>query len=150
MGANNEIPYTQYLTWGLVVLGWFVTILVARFVLRKNARNSWIGELKKAVCELEDESIEFWMGDNEDSETIRLNKIKRRVKDITTLASEIRDYGGPSYPRDEMSRLRTAVTTEYYHDEVDYKLIRNLEPTNKRIINISLICGELTLLYMRK
>ncbi|SFJ86918.1 hypothetical protein SAMN05518863_103161 [Candidatus Pantoea symbiotica] len=150
MATDNGITDAQWITWALNVTGWLVAGLVARFVLRKNARNSWIGDVKKALGELEDNAIEFWMGKNEDNEIIHLNKLKRKIKEITTLASEIQVYGGREYPLGEFAILRKAITTEFYHDEKDLKLIRELPANDNRIFQISSVCADLSIIYRRK
>lgn len=148
MADEAGVPYTQYITWFLVIFGWVIAGLVARYVLRKNARNSWIGDVKKALAELEDNAIDFWMGKNDENETIQLRKLTRKVKEITTLANEIQVYGGQLYPTLEFIRLRQAVTTEDYLDNL--KLVRSLPADDPRIYKISSACAALSLIYIRK
>ncbi|MGC0904190.1 hypothetical protein WKH25_07425 [Pantoea agglomerans] len=149
MAVDNGIPGTQYLTWGLVVGSWIVTIVVARFVLRKNARNTWIADIKKALTELEDDAIKFWMGENDENEVLDLNKLRRKIKDITTLAMEIRSYGGAEYPNQLFIHLRRQVTTEKYHPDDKDSLKRKLPADDMRISEISEACSDLRNTYRR-
>lgn len=149
MAVDNGIPGTQYLTWGLVVGSWIVTIVVARFVLRKNARNTWIADIKKALTELEDDAIKFWMGENDENEVLDLNKLRRKIKDITTLAMEIRSYGGAEYPNQLFIHLRRQVTTEKYHSDDKDSLKRKLPADDMRIGEISEVCSDLRNVYKR-
>jgi hypothetical protein len=149
MNGEAGISNSQYITWFLAVAGWFFAGVVARYVLRKNARNSWIGDVKKALSELEDSAVDFWMGENNDNESIQLNKLKRKVKEITTLAGEIQTYGGQIYPLEQFIKLRQAVTKENYIDEVDFKLVRSLPASDERIFLISSACADLFLIYVR-
>jgi len=145
--SGSTITTQQYITWFLVVLGWVVTCILAWVILRKNARNSWIGDIKKMLISLEDNSIEFWMSDNEEKESIELKKLGREIKEITTLAQEIQVYGGQRYSNDLFKKLRQAVTTEIYDND---KLKRNLKVLDNRINNISDACSQLRNLYSRK
>ncbi|PJD87412.1 hypothetical protein B9Q35_11500 [Enterobacter hormaechei] len=149
MAAENGISVAQYITWGITIGGWGITMLVAWVVLRKNARNTWAGDLKKALTELEDAALEFWMSENGDGELLELKKLRRKVKEITTLASEVKDYGGPSYPSDLFIQLRRSVTTEKYHqDNVDL-LVRKLNASDERVTEIFNTCADLRALYKR-
>lgn len=137
----------QCVTWLLVVLGWLVTCGLAWYVLRKNARNSWIGDIKKMLLALEDNAIAFWMGDNEEKESLDLKRLGREIKEITTLAQEIQAYGGKDYPNELFKKLRQAVTTEVYKNNL---LERNLNVLNDKIYDISDACSQLRNLYSRK
>lgn len=137
----------QYITWILVIVGWGITCGLAWVVLRKNARNSWIGDIKKMLINLEDNSIDFWMSDNEEKESLELKKLGREIKEITTLAQEIQAYGGQKYSNELFKKLRQAVTTEMYDND---KLSRNLNVLNNRITSISDACSQLRNLYSRK
>ncbi|MEG2955016.1 MAG: hypothetical protein RR850_17480, partial [Hafnia sp.] len=110
-------------------------------------RNSWIGDIKKMLINLEDNSIDFWMSDNEEKESLELKKLGREIKEITTLAQEIQAYGGQKYSNELFKKLRQAVTTEMYDND---KLSRNLNVLNNRITNISDACSQLRNLYSRK
>lgn len=149
MAAENGIPFAQYVTWSITIGGWGITMFVAWVVLRKNARNTWAGDLKKALTELEDAALTFWMSANSDSELLELKKLRRKIKEITTLALEVKDYGGPKYPIELFIQLRRSVTTEKYHqDNVDL-LVRKLVPTDERVIDIFNACADLRALYKR-
>ncbi|CZU57140.1 MULTISPECIES: hypothetical protein [Enterobacteriaceae] len=149
MTAENGISCAQYITWSITVVGWGITMFVAWVVLRKNARNTWAGDLKKALTELEDSALIFWMSANDDSELLELKKLRRKVKEITTLALEIKDYGGPNYPKHLFIQLRRSVTTEKYHqDNVDF-LQRELPHSDNRITEIFNTCADLRTLYKR-
>lgn len=81
--VEEHIPCAQYITWAIAIAGWLITLLVAWAVLRKNARNSWIGDIKKALIELEDESVTFWMGVNSNVDLLELKKLRRKIKDYS-------------------------------------------------------------------
>ena len=149
MAAENGISFAQYITWCITIGGWGITMFVAWVVLRKNARNTWAGDLKKALTELEDAALTFWMSSNSEGELLELKKLRRKVKEITTLASEVKDYGGPEYPIDLFIQLRRSVTTEKYHqDNVDL-LIRSLADSDDRVTEIFNTCADLRALYRR-
>lgn len=148
--SETVIPGTQLVTWGLVVVGWLVTIVIAWLVLRKNARNSWIGDIKKLIVSIEDSSIDFWMSENDDRESIKLQKLRREVKEITTLAMEIKNYGGPKYPTELFKQLRRVVTTEKYHQDNHDKLERKLSKDDLRIFEITEVCADLRAHFTRK
>ncbi|MCD9735960.1 hypothetical protein LVR06_25395 [Klebsiella pneumoniae] len=88
MDSGQSFSDAQIITWIMSVIGWAITMGVAWAVLRKNARNTWTGELRKALVELEDDAINFWMGDNDEKDVLELKKIRRKVKEITSLARE--------------------------------------------------------------
>lgn len=142
------VQFPQYITWGLVVAGWCVTILVAWLVLRKNARNSWVGDIKKLIISIEDSSIDFWTTANTVNEALELRKLRREVKDITTLAMEIKSYGGACYPSELFKQLRRAVTVENYIKDSN-KLERQLPVDDYRINEISEVCADLRNHYTR-
>lgn len=147
---NDTTPATtwqQYSTWGLVVIGWIVSVLVARSVLRKNARNTWIGEIKKMISTLEDSTVKFWMETNTPNEAIDLVKFGRDIKDITTLATEIRKYGGCKYNSEVFMNLRRAITSD---TSANGQIIRNLPYSDFRIQTIIMECAKLKDLYIRK
>lgn len=149
MAAENGIPCAQFITWAITVVGWVITMGVAWAVLRKNARNTWAGDLKKALTELEEAALIFWMSTNDDKEALELNKLRRKVKEITTLAVEINDYGGLNYPKESFIQLRRTVTTEKYHQDKIDVLLRGLAPTDQRITDIFNSCADLRALYKR-
>ncbi|HEI6722193.1 hypothetical protein [Yersinia proxima] len=136
----------QYSTWVLVLFGWVVSIIVARYVLRKNAKNTWIGDIKKTITSLEDGAITFWMGKNSTSEAIELSKLGRDVKDITTLAREIQSYGGCKYDNTLFISLRRVVTEDISKNGV---LCRELTHNDFRIQEISRVCASLKSKYVR-
>ena len=148
--TEEPISCAQYITWAIAIAGWLITLFVAWAVLRKNARNSWIGDIKKALIELEDESVTFWMGVNSNVDLLELKKLRRKLKEITALAMEIKEYGGPDYQKHLFLQLRRSVTTEKYHQDKIDSLERNLPESNDRIINISDICSDLRAHYKRK
>ncbi|HDU4900074.1 TPA: hypothetical protein RFU16_001415 [Klebsiella quasipneumoniae subsp. similipneumoniae] len=150
MTAENSITFAQYITLAITILGWGITMFIAWVVLRKNARNSWAGDLKKALTELEESSLSFWMSPNDGGESLELNKLRRKVKEITTLALEIKDYGGRSYPKEAFILLRRAVTTEKYHQDNSDSLQRNLPHTDDRIMEIFNTCADLRAMYKRE
>lgn len=140
---ETGVAIPQIVTWGLVVVGWCVTIGVAWCVLRKNARNSWVGDIKKLIVAIEDNSIDFWTGDNDLNELLELRKLRREIKEITTLAQEIQSYGGAKYPSDLFKQLRRAVTTEHYQQANNLLLERKLSADDYRINEISEVCADL-------
>ncbi|MFQ2188976.1 hypothetical protein [Aeromonas jandaei] len=148
--AEEHITLSQYITWFMAIIGWLITLIVARLVLRKNARNSWIGDIKKSLIELEDESIIFWMGPNSNTDLLELKKLRRKIKEITALAMEIKEYGGPDYPKHLYLQLRQSVTTEKYHQDNLDMLKRNLPSDDDRINTISDICSDLRVHYRRE
>lgn len=148
--AEEHITFSQYITWSLAIIGWLITLFVAWIVLRKNARNAWIGDIKKALIELEDESITFWMGPNSDTDLLELKKLRRKIKEITALAMEIKEYGGPDYPKHLYLQLRQSVTTEKYHQDNIDMLKRELSSSDDRINSISDICSDLRVHYKRE
>lgn len=138
----------QWFTWVLVVSGWLVSVIAGwRFLLR-NARNSWIGDIKKSISSLEDDAISFWMGNNDKNELIELNKLIRAVKDITQLAKEIERYKGQKYDNAKIISLRRAITTETYNS--DKTLQRSLPVGDFRIQQIQEECANLKNYYVRK
>lgn len=149
MNDEQAISCAQYITWAMAIVGWIITMAVAWAVLRKNARNTWTGDIKKVLIELEDESVSFWMGDNSDMDLLDLKKLRRKIKEITALAMEIKDYGGPNYPKDKFIQLRRSVTTEKYHQDQSDVLDRKLLPNDNRITEISDVCSDLRALYKR-
>jgi hypothetical protein len=62
---------------------------------------------------------------------------------------EIKDYGGPNYPKDKFIQLRRSVTTEKYHQDQSDVLDRKLLPNDNRITEISDVCSDLRALYKR-
>ncbi|BCU49149.1 Uncharacterised protein [Citrobacter amalonaticus] len=144
---NGTTPQ-QWLTWMLVILGWVVSVFAGwRFLLR-NARNSWIGDIKKAISTLEDDAIDFWMGENNKNEILELGKLTRSIKDITQLAKEIEKYKGQKYNNANFISLRRAITTEAYND--DKTLQRKLSVGDFRIKEIQEECANLKNYYTRK
>lgn len=138
----------QWLTWGLVISGWLVSVIAGwRFLLR-NARNTWIGDIKKSISTLEDDAIEFWMGANDKNEILELNKLARAIKDITQLAQEIERYKGQIYDNTKIISLRRAITSETYNS--DKTLQRNLTVGDFRIQQIQEECANLKNYYVRK
>lgn len=149
MENGQNFSDAQIITWIMSVIGWIITMVVAWAVLRKNARNTWTGELRKALVELEDDAISFWMGNNNEMDLLELKKIRRKVKEITSLAREIKDYGGLDYPGDSFIHLRRSVTTEKYHQDNKDVLLRNLAAKDNRIIDINNACDHLRSMYKR-
>jgi len=138
----------QWFTWALVIFGWIVSVFAGwRFLLR-NARNSWIGDIKKAISTLEDDAITFWMAENNNNEILELGKLTRSIKDITQLAKEIEKYKGQKYNNGKIISLRRAITTEVYNE--DKKLQRKLFAGDFRIGEIQEECASLKSYYTRK
>ncbi|WP_288429325.1 hypothetical protein [uncultured Pantoea sp.] len=143
-GTNPQ----QIFTWILVVFGWLVSVYAGwRFLLR-NARNSWIGDIKKSISTLEDEATTFWMGANDKNELLEHGKLVRAIKDITQLAQEIERYKGQRYDNTKFISLRRAITTEAYNP--DNTLQRNLSAGDFRIQQIQEECGNLKNYYVRR
>ena len=145
---------TQYVTWFLVFLGWVVTIVIAYVQYKKGAKaskevshNEWVREFREKLESLEDEALIFWTtnGNNQDlSNTIVVTKLTRNVKELTTIARDIKIVGGADYKSSSFKELRQSITNDKELDS------RPLPDSHYRVVAIRKACSDLRRHYRRK
>ncbi|CSC35082.1 Uncharacterised protein [Vibrio cholerae] len=143
---------TQYITWGLVFIGWFLTVVIAvvqhkkgNKTLRESSHNEWVREFREKLEKLEDEALRFWTTDTQElSDTITITKLTRNVKEITTIARDIKNVGGVNYPQTLFKELRQSVTNDQELSS------RPLSDTHFRVVAIKTACSNLRRAYRRK
>ncbi len=143
---------TQYITWGLVFIGWFLTVIIAVIqhkkgnkTLKESSHNEWVRELREKLEKLEDEALRFWTTDYQElSDTITITKLTRNVKEITTIARDIKNVGGASYPQTLFKELRQSITNDQELSS------RPLPDTHFRVVAIKTACSNLRRAYRRK
>ncbi|ELA9876948.1 hypothetical protein V4F55_004868 [Vibrio parahaemolyticus] len=143
---------TQYITWGLVFIGWFLTVVIAvvqhkksNKTLRESSHNEWVREFREKLEKLEDEALRFWTTETQElSDTITLTKLTRNVKEITTIARDIKNVGGVNYPQTLFKELRQSVTNDQELGS------RPLADTHYRVVAIKTACSNLRRAYRRK
>lgn len=143
---------TQYVTWGLVFLGWLITIIIACVQQKKSSKtskesshNEWVREFREKLEVLEDEALLFWTTDKQElSSNIVITKLTRNVKELTTIARDIKKVGGVEYPQSLFKDLRQSVTND---TEID---TRPLSDSHYRVVAIRKVCSDLRRTYRRK
>lgn len=143
---------SQYMTWALVLFGWVLTILIAVVQHKKNCKaskeanyNEWVREFREKLESLEHEALSFWTTNTQDlSDAITISKLSRNVKEITTIARDIKNVGSVEYPNTLFKNLRQAVTNDNELND------RPLPDTHYRVIAIKTACSSLRRTYRRK
>ncbi|EKO3839120.1 hypothetical protein LZS99_13890 [Vibrio fluvialis] len=143
---------SQYITWALVFIGWAITIVIAIVQWKKNktvvqeaSHNEWVREFREKLADLEDEALRFWMMPSEESDDSRtMNKLTRGVKELTTIASEIKKVGGVDYQSELFKELRRAVTNDKEMEA------RPLDNKHYRVLSIKTTSTSLRQKYKRK
>ncbi|WP_137297163.1 hypothetical protein [Psychromonas sp. SP041] len=143
---------SQYVTWVLVFLGWAITVVIAYSQWRygsKSSQNSchneWVREFREKLEILEDDALLFWTTTNQSlSSTIMLTKLTRGVKELTTIANDIKKVGGGEYQSSSFKELRQSITND---KELD---ARPIADTHYRIVAIRTACSDLRRYYRRK
>ncbi len=141
-----EISVVQLITWIIAISSVLASFLIGRYFLRKNSRNTWIGSINDLIDELEEASINFWMSKNGSDDIKEHGYLVAKIKKITTLARDIKKYGGCRYPQDIFIRLRQSVTHEDYYNNC---LKKNESYTSYRNVAIKSVCDELRKIYVR-
>ncbi|KAB7684441.1 hypothetical protein GBN23_02915 [Plesiomonas shigelloides] len=144
---NDE---SQYITWGLVLIGWAIAIYIALWQTKKNrtdyvkgTQNQWIGEFRDKLTSLEDEALSFWTGGDTQNSHMSLQRMGRNIKGLTTIAREIEYAGGVKYDNKLFKDLRQSITS----DNDLHK--RPLSPTCYQVDRIRNACASLRRVYSR-
>lgn len=137
---------SQYITWALVLIGWFVAMFVACCVAawqesknKKREKLSLSREIISSLSDLEDRSIEFWLSPPTLAPEVELYKLARDLKTITAMSMAMKEYG-MNYPSSNFITLRKAVTL------YDGALISEL-PSGFRIRTIRDCCSAIRKAY---
>jgi hypothetical protein len=144
---------SQYVTWFLVFVGWAITVVIAYTQYKKSSKNSksashneWVREFREKLEALEDEALLFWTTSNEQNsiDAIVVAKLTRNVKELTTIAKDIKDVGGKEYQSTLFKELRQSITKNAESSS------RPLPSTDYRVQTIRRTCSELRRSYRRK
>ncbi|WP_296061820.1 hypothetical protein [uncultured Amphritea sp.] len=140
----------DYVTWGLVLVGWLVSVVIARWQVRHSSKQvshqsleSTLQQFLEYLNVLEREAIEFWMSESTPSDIVELDRFARNIKFITQKAQKINRLGGSLYLTGSFKNLRQSVTRVPDRDEV----IKPINYNSSRLTMIRRSCRELRLHY---
>ena len=110
----------QYFTWILVVVGWLIAAFIAYLQYKKHKdannraqHNEWVKELKDKLTSLEDLALNFWfISSSEEQNHMYFISATREIKEITTIAQDLKSFSNITYPGAFFSILRKELTND--------------------------------------
>lgn len=147
----------QYVTWTLVLLGWFVAYKISCYQLNSNEKltckerltnnhNESVRFFKEKLSNYEDLCMDFWSikKTKEQDPQLSLLKIASKLKELTETAKEIEKLKGIKYPSQSFLILRRFTTTD---SELQN---RPLKAESLHLDTIRKTCGSLRKMYRFK
>ncbi|EGR1040971.1 hypothetical protein [Vibrio cholerae] len=110
----------QYFTWILVFIGWIIAGFIAYWQLKrseksnkKNTHNDWVKDFKEKSSSIENESLKFWLKKTTPQEDLLyFTMAQRELKELTTIAMDIKKLSGIEYPQRLFINLRRDLTND--------------------------------------
>lgn len=107
---------SQYITWTLVFIGWFIAALIAwRVAVWQEKKNKYregqalSREIISRLSDLEDRSISFWLCPSNLAPELELHKLARDLKSITAMSMALKEHG-MIYPSNHFISLRKSIS----------------------------------------